>query len=112
MSAASFVHSFLQAINAVMFWPVHVQEVPKALEHLCPAKLQTKRDVCCACQSICPFIHTDSGIPRAADPQKSLQPKTVHGCVPVGAAHSKGGDLCRRFIESVRKMACVIRVSR
>ena len=31
----------------------------------------------------------DSGMPRELDPQRSLQPKTVHGCVPVGAAHSR-----------------------
>ena len=62
MSAASFLHSsFLQAINAVMLWPVHVQKVPQASEHLCPAELQTRCDICCACQSICPFIPTDSG---------------------------------------------------
>ena len=37
MSAASFLHfSFLQAISAVMLWPVHVEKVPQALEHLCP----------------------------------------------------------------------------
>ena len=43
MSAASFLHSsFLQVINAVMLWPVHVQKVPQASEHLCPAKLQTR----------------------------------------------------------------------
>ena len=86
MSAASF---FLQAISAVMLWPVHVQKVSQASEHLCPAKLQTRCDICCACQSICLFILTDSGLPRTVDPQTSLQPKTVHGCVPAGAAHSR-----------------------
>ena len=31
MSAASFLHSsFLQAINAVMLWPTHVQKLPQA----------------------------------------------------------------------------------
>ena len=41
MSAASFLHSsFLQAINAVMPWLVHVQKVLQASEHFCPAKLQ------------------------------------------------------------------------
>ena len=90
MSAASFLHSsFLQAISAVMLWPVHVQKVPPASEFLCPTKLQTRCDICCACQSICPFIPTDSDLPRAVDLQKSLQPKTVHGCVPGGAAHSR-----------------------
>ena len=35
MSAASFLHSsFLRAISATMLWPVHVQEVPQASEHL------------------------------------------------------------------------------
>ena len=32
MSAASFLHSsFLQGINAVMLWPVHVEKVPHCL---------------------------------------------------------------------------------
>ena len=65
MSAVSFLHSsFLQAVNAVMLWPVHVQKVSQASEHLYPAKLQTGCDICCACQSMCPFIPTDSGMPR------------------------------------------------
>ena len=73
MSAASFLlSSFLQAVNAVMPWPVHVQKIPQDSEHLCPAKLQTRCDICCACQSICPSIPTDSGVPRTVDPQKSL----------------------------------------
>ena len=81
MSVASFLHSsFLQAISAVMLWPVHVEKVPQAPEHLCPAKLQTRCDICCACQSICPFIPTDSGVSRTVDPQKSLQPKTAWLC--------------------------------
>ena len=85
MSAASFLHSsFLHPISAVMLWPAHVQKVPQACEPLCSAKLQTRCDICCACQSICPFIPTDSGVPRTVDPQKSLQPETVHGYVPVG----------------------------
>ena len=69
MSIASFLHSsFLQAINAVMLWPVHVWKVSQASEHLCLAKLQTRCAIYCACQSICPFIPTDSGMPRAVDP--------------------------------------------
>ena len=39
--------------------------------------------------SMCPFIPSHYSKPRAVDPQKSLQPKTVHGCVPVKAAHSR-----------------------
>ena len=73
MSAASFFRSsFLRAISTVMLWPVHVKKVPQASEHLCPAKLQTRCDICCARQSICPFIPTDSGVPWTVDPQKSL----------------------------------------
>ena len=73
MSAASFFHSsFLQVINTMMRWPVNVQKVPQVSDHLCPAKLQTRCDICCACQSICPFIPTDSGVPRTVDPQKSF----------------------------------------
>ena len=45
----------------MMLWPVHVEKVPQASEH--PAKLQTGRDICCACQFVCPFIPTDSGVP-------------------------------------------------
>ena len=73
MSAASFLHSsFLQAVNAVMLWLVRVEKVPQASEHLCPSKLQTRCDICCACQSICLFIPTDSGVSRTVDPQKSV----------------------------------------
>ena len=109
MSAASFLHSsFLQAINAVMLWRV---QVPQASEHLYAAKLQTRCDICCACQSICPFIPTDSGMPRVVDPRKSLQSKTMHGCVPVGQPIAVS-TFCYRFIESVRMMVCVICASR
>ena len=52
---SSFLHSsFLQAINSVILWPVHVQKVLQASEYLCPAKLQNRYGICCACQSICP----------------------------------------------------------
>ena len=89
-SQQSLYSSFLQATSAVMLWPVRVQKVPHTSEHLCPAKLQTRCDICCACQPICPFIPTDSGMPRTVDPGKSLQLKTVHGCVPFLAAHRVG----------------------
>ena len=95
MSAASSLHSsFLQAINAVMHRPVHVQKAPQASEH--SALPSCRPDVISAALAslatralICPFIPTDSGLPRTVDPQKSLWPKTVHGCVLVGAAHSR-----------------------
>ena len=58
MSAASFLHStFFQAINAVMLWSVHVHKVPQ----------------------VCPFIPIDSGMPRAEEPQKYAQLKTIPG---------------------------------
>ena len=108
MSAASLLQSSrLQVICAVMLWPVHVQKVPQASEHLCPAKLQTRCDICCACQSSCTFIPTDSGVSRAVDPQKPLQSKTMHGCVAVGAANSRL-HLCSRLTESVKVILCVI----
>ena len=54
VSAASFLNSsFLQPISAVKLWSVHVQKVPQASEQLCPAKLQTRCYICCACQSTC-----------------------------------------------------------
>ena len=69
MSAASFLHSsFLQVVNAVMLWPVHVQKVPQASEHLCSAKLLTRCDICSACQSICLLISTDSSVQGGPNP--------------------------------------------
>ena len=54
MSATSFLHSsFLQVINSVVLWPVRVQKVTQASEHLCPTKLKTTYDIWCACQSVC-----------------------------------------------------------
>ena len=70
MATAFFLRFFfIQAISAVMLWPVYAQKVPQGSERLCPAMLQTRCDICCACQSICLFISTDSGMPRALDPQ-------------------------------------------
>ena len=47
-SFTSFPHSlFLKAISVVMLWPVHVEKVPQASEHLCTAKLQTRCHLCC-----------------------------------------------------------------
>ena len=67
MPVASFLRSFfLRAINVVMVWPVHVQKALQASD-----KLQTKCDVCCACQTIFTFITSHSSITRAVDPQKS-----------------------------------------
>ena len=82
MSAASFLHSsFLQAINIVMLWPVHVQKVPQTPEYLCPTKLQTRCDICCACQSICRFIPTDSGVLKAS-PRTKLNADSF-ACLPL-----------------------------
>ena len=111
MSASFFLHSsFLQAISAVMPWPVLVQKVPQASKHLCPAKLQTRCDVCCGCRFIYPFIPTGSGVPRTVDPQKSVQPRL---CMAVCQSEQPIPDstFFSRVIESVR-MACVICVSR
>ena len=44
-----------KAQYTVMLWPVQVQKVPQASEHLCPAKLQTRCDICCACY---PHVHS------------------------------------------------------
>ena len=107
MLAASFLHSsFLQAVSAVMLWFVRAEKVPQASEHLCPAKLQTRYDICCACQSICQFIPTDSSVPRTVDPQMSV----AEDCMVVCQSGQPIPDstLCRRFIESVEMMACVI----
>ena len=63
MSAVSFLHSsFLQAVSDVMLWPVHIQNVPQASERICFSEMQTKCDICCACQSICSFIPCDRAV--------------------------------------------------
>ena len=81
ISATSFLHSsFLQAISAVMLWPVCVQKVPLPSNHLCPVKLQIRCDICFACQSICHFISFDSGMVFAAENCMAM---------PVRAAHSR-----------------------
>ena len=72
--------------------------------YLCSAKLQTRCDICCACQSVCPFIPTGSNVLKEVDPQKSLQSKTTHGC-QLGQP-MPDSTFCSRFIESVRMMAC------
>ena len=54
-----------------------------ASEHLWPAKL-TRCDICCTCQSICPFIPTDSGVSRTVGPQKSMRPETAWLCASMG----------------------------
>ena len=112
MSAASFLHSsFLQAVNAVMLWLVRAEKVPQASEHLCLAKLQTRCDICSACQSICPFIPIDSGVPRTVD-HRSLCSRRLCMAVCQSGQPIPDSTFCRRFIESVRMMACVIRASR
>ena len=79
MLAASFLpSSFLRVTTAVMLQPAHVQKVPQALKHLCPAKVQTRCDVFCACQSYARSFPSDCNMARTADILKSLQPKTVH----------------------------------
>ena len=43
MLAVSFLNfAFHQTINTVKLWPIHVQKVRQASEHLCPAMLQTR----------------------------------------------------------------------
>ena len=72
MSTASFLHSsFLRAIIAVMACPCSESSSSPGAPLPCQAADQMC-DICCACQSICPFIPTDSGVPRTVDPQKSV----------------------------------------
>ena len=97
---------FFQVIDVVMLWPVHVHKVPQASGHLCPAKVQTRCDICCACQSVCQFIPTDSGIHR------SLCSRRLCMAVCQSGQPIPDSTFCRRFIESVRMMACVICASR
>ena len=128
MSAAFFLKSsFLQATSAVMLWPVHGQKDPQASEHLCPAKLQTRSVICCACQSICPFIPTDSGVPRSAVlaslsarsfpltpacPGQQIYESFCSRRLCMAVCHLgqpiPDSTFCSRFIEFVRMMACVI----
>ena len=92
MSATSFLHSsFLQAVNAVMLWLVCVEKVPQASAHLCPAKLQIRCGICCACQSICPFIPTDSGVPRSPFQVKII--RTRYKCPCFSSSMQSQGDV-------------------
>ena len=63
MSATSLIlSSLLQAIHAVMLPHVYVSKVPKVSKLLCPVKVQTRYNVCCAFQPLCPFIAIGSGM--------------------------------------------------
>ena len=67
-STASFLHpSFLQA---EMLWSalVILQKVPQVSQHLRSNKLWNGCDVRSVCQSICPFVSSDTGTARTADP--------------------------------------------
>ena len=80
-SPISTLHSFfLQVFKAVMLCPVHVQKVPQASKHVCPAKHLTSCNVCCACQSVSLFIPSGSSMARAVDPKYPLQPKIAWLC--------------------------------
>ena len=112
MSAASFLYSScLQAVNAVILWPVHVQKAPQASEHLCPAKLQTRCDICFALQL---SAHSFPLTPACPGQQihRSLCSRRL--CIAVCQSEQSIPDsiFCRRFIESVRMMACEICASR
>ena len=107
MSATSFPHSsFFQVINAVMLWPVHIQKVSQASKHLCPAKLQTRCDVCCACQSTCTFIPSNFGMDRAEDPNEMFAAKhCTLLCVIQGSPFHTFFFFGSRFTEFVRMIA-------
>ena len=107
MSAASFLHSsFLQAIDAVMLWPVRVKKVPQVSEHLCPAKLQTRCDICCACQSICLFIPTDSGVPRTVEPDCGCcKPMLYRLSLPRVETVQQNGEIYLEFEEQDGEIA-------
>ena len=110
MLAASFLSSsFLRAASDVMLWLVHVQKAPRASKHPYRAKLQTRCDVCWACQTFCPFILTDSGMPRAS---KRLYSQGQCVAVRQSGQLTPDSTFCSRFIESVRMMAWVICASR
>ena len=82
----------------------------KFLKPLSTTALQTRCDICCVYQST-PFIPSDCDMSRAVDSHKSMQHKTLHGCVSVRAAHCRL-HLMQQFIASVRMMACVTCLSR
>ena len=66
MSAAAFLHSsFLQAINCLPIF----RKFLKPLNTSALPSCRTRCDVCCVWQSVCPFIPTDSSMPRAVDPR-------------------------------------------
>ena len=77
----------------MMLSPVHVQKVPEASEHFCPAKLQTSCDVCCASQ----FEWLVKG-------SKSIAVSAAETCVRLCASQGIPSPtlfLCSMFVESV-----------
>ena len=68
---------------------------------------------CFVCQSICPVISLDSGMPSAAHPQESSKVDVKHGHWPVWASHSMIPlfTFCSKLTGSVKIMACVVRLS-
>ena len=77
--------------------------------HLCPARLQTRCDVCCACQSTGSFPLTP------AWPGQEVHRSLCSGRLCVGV-YQLGEPIpdsthCSRFIESVRMIVCDICLS-
>ena len=106
MSAISFLQS--SVISAVMLWPVHIQTGPQASKYLCSAKLWTRCDVCCACQSVI--------LPLTwACPGQQIHRRLSSGRLCMAECQSGQpipySTFCSRSIESVRMMACIICVS-
>ena len=50
-----------------------------------PYQAADRCEICCGCQSICPFIPTDSGVPRTVDPQKSAAEDCAWLCASPGS---------------------------
>ena len=112
MSAASFLHScFLQAINAVMLWPVHVQKVLKPRS--ASALVSCRPDIISAV--IASLSARSFPLTPACPGQlihRSLCSRRLSMVVSQSGQPIPDSTFCRRFIESVKMMACVICASR
>ena len=96
MSAASVLHSsLLQAVSAVMLWLVHVQKVPRASEHLCPAKLQ-KGVICAVLASL---SSRSFPLTLACPGHRSLCSRRLFMAVCQTGQPIPDSTFCSRFIE-------------
>ena len=105
--ASCFHTSLLQATDGVMFLALCLQVVSQASQHFSSSEKRATCEGCFTGHSICSVVSLHSGIFRAVHPKVS-KVDVDHWHIPVSASHS---TFCRKLVESVRRMACGVRLS-